>query len=226
MATSMAEKVETFFPNQRKRMLLKAAGTGPLMGSDKQRRIKLALKMALDDGKLVGMPSYIADGYNALAKEDSVLDGPKVLIELDGMNCAFFTTDKTKDSSIKIEGCMLHSFHVEREKPKKDGEAPPIFLYFTLKTNGWIPKLWTWLADNLNAEFWMQFESTSMSLNFTGPAAHDDEGEGDEEGEDEEEASSSNGLTDAEILTTPSASLSKKQRERKKELVAAQGEKK
>jgi hypothetical protein len=187
MATSNAEKIETFFPNQKKRMLLKAAGTGPVMGKDKTRRIRLALKMSLDDGKLVGMPSYIADAYNALAKDDSVMDDPKLLIELDGINVEFYATDQTKDPTIKVEGVMLHSFHVSRETVKRDGEAPPIFLYFTLKTSGWIPKLWLWLADNLNADFWMMFEGSNMTLSFVGPAKDEDE---DDSGDENEGASS------------------------------------
>jgi hypothetical protein len=220
---SNAEKVEQFFPNQKKRMLLKAAGTGPLMGADKTRRVRLALKMALDDGKVIGMPDYIAQGYQALAKADSLLDDAKILIELDGVKVAFFATDKTKEAALRIEGATLHSFVLSREKPKKDGEAAPIFLYFTLKTNGWIPDLWLWLADNLNAEFWMQFQASQMTLSYVGPAAQDSEDDEDPEGDDGEGESTAHELSDADLLTTPSNQLSKGQRERKKKLSAEKG---
>lgn len=184
------ERVQTFFPNQRKHVKVLPGGTGPGKTGD-VRYIQLALKMELSDGKLVGMPDYIGQAYAVLAKEGSLLDSPKVLVTLSGVSIALYATEKSADASLEVEECVLSKFVMTREKAKKEGEMDPIHLRFVLQTNGWVPKLWKWLGDNFQSEFWIGFGGTQMTLELIGPAAVDEE--------DEEEPAQMQ-LTEAEQL--------------------------
>lgn len=176
MHMSKTDQEELFFPRQRKKMMVRSGGTGPLKEGT-TRMIRLGLRMNLDDGKLTGMPSYIGDVYNALAKADSLMNSPNIEIELSGIKVQFFTTENTADASIEVDGCNLTKFRLFRASAKRDGEAPPIYLDFSLRTNGWVPALWTWLGDNYGAEFWMGFNSSQMSLVFIGQAPEEEEEE-------------------------------------------------
>lgn len=163
----MSDKAKTFFPGQRKKMQMIATSTSPLVDKTGGRKIRLAVKMILDDGNLKGMPDWIGDTFTLVSKDNAPTDrSPINRVQLDGVNCQIFTTDTTKESSISLENCNLSAFVLTRGKDKKNGQLSGVDLHFTIKTAGWIPELWIWIGDNLNAVFWLSFAGTQIALSF------------------------------------------------------------
>jgi len=176
MKRSSKDKVATFFPTARKECRMIANGTGPLVNKAGERRIQLSIAMNLSDGKLVGMPDWIAIPYEMVAKISNGVDKPKSLVQLDGVNVEIYTTPQTAEPTIKLDSCTLRAFVIQRAgKEKANGELADVELHFVLYSSGWVPALWKWIGDNLNATFFALFSGTQMSLSFGKPKSEDEE---------------------------------------------------
>jgi len=154
---------KTFFPNSRKEITVENIG---LLNHTSGPRIKLAVSMALDDGKQVGMPSWVGDAYDDLARLDSLASAVKFAdFELSEMTIYAHTGAETVKPAQTFISPAMTSFSVQRgEIPKKEGALHSVTLEFIAYINGSL-EAWSWLYRHFRpATFYMLFLNTQQDL--------------------------------------------------------------
>lgn len=175
MGNTNKEKIPQFFPNVLREARMNVSSTHPLLDRAKQRRIKIGIILPLS-GNPEGMPEWLGIPYEIVAKTANAVDAPKSLVELDGVNVSIFATPKSSSAAVALESCTLRAFIIRRAgKEKKSGELSDVDLYFDIYTNGWVPKMWEWIGDNLSSTFFLAFTGSQMTLSFGKPEKKPDE---------------------------------------------------
>jgi len=145
----------TFFP-QTVRRELKLRSAASLVGKNEERRIKLALTMPLTGHALVGMPGWLGEAHDAVAKS---INTATVDVSFKGMNIEVFATDQS-DRQLIMHNCQLMKFAVVRSG---ESENPDVNLLF----NAYAPfstDAWKWAGDISGYHFFARFEQTQTSL--------------------------------------------------------------
>lgn len=165
------ERAKLFFPGARKEV--RVQGITLLQSSEGEKRIKLDLLMPLDDGKQVGMPGWIGDAYDHIAKAETVEKYTKFDVELEAMSLYCHSTEDADKPMQTLFNGLLNSFSISRGKQDDDDEdLGGIGLKFTARIPS-NPKLWSWLYPYHRNSIFVRFETTQADLELEHKPAED-----------------------------------------------------
>lgn len=156
---------KTFFPNTRKEITVENIS----LQRDKSDvlKIKIAVSMSLDDGKQVGMPSWVGDHYDRLAQAECMAGSVKYPeMALEEMTVYCHTGDETKKPAQTFICPTINGFSMVRgDAPKREGGLPPVWLEFSVYINASL-EAWGWLFRHFRPNtFYMLFLNTQQDLN-------------------------------------------------------------
>lgn len=161
---------ETFFPNTRKEITVENVS----LQNDKSKvlKIKTIISMSLDDGKQVGMPTWVGDHYAQLAKEGCMAGSVKYPeMAMDEMTVYCHTGEQTTRPAQTFICPVINGFSMVRgDAPKREGGMPPVWLEFTCYVN-FSTEAWSWLARHFRpSKFYMLFLATQRNIDEPKPA--------------------------------------------------------
>jgi hypothetical protein len=157
---------QSFFP-QTVRRELKLRSATSLVGKNEERRIKFALTMPLTGGSLVGMPGWLGEAHDAVAKS---INTATVDVSFKGMNIEVFATNQS-DRQLIMHNCQLMKFAVMRSG---ESENPDVDMVF----NAYAPfstEAWKWAGDLSGYHFFARFEQTQTSLDDAADEEEEDD---------------------------------------------------
>lgn len=162
-----AELARTFFPGSRKELLIESITL--LQTRAGESRIKLGLVMPFSDGKLVGMPSWIGDSYDVIAKEDSLLTSDKWRHDLKEMTLIIYSTEDSQKPAQLAVAPLLNSFSLRRDpQDEGDEELSDVNLHFVAYI-GATTQLWSWFYLHFRKSIFVKFETTQADLPLAQP---------------------------------------------------------
>lgn len=170
MPLTAYELAKTFFPGNRKATILKQVTL--LQTKADEKRLKLLFAMPLSDGKQTGMPSWVGDSYDVMAREGSTLGFQKWTHDISEMSATIFITDTAKRPAQLATCPKLTSFSLRRGGEDKDESLAEIYLQFEAYANDSV-ELWNWSRNNHRGTVYILFETTQMELKM--PAAAEDQ---------------------------------------------------
>lgn len=162
-----AELAKTFWPGSRKELIVEAVSL--LQNRAGEQRIKIGLMMPLSDGKLVGMPSWVGDGFDHIGKEDTLETSIKFALDLKEMSMYIHTTEDTEKPAQTVFNVMLSAFTLRRD-PQDEGEEElaDVCLHFV----AYVPdntQLWAWIRTHFRKSIFVRFETTQQELPLSQP---------------------------------------------------------
>lgn len=153
---------KTFFPGTRKQLRVETIQL--LTDRADVSRIKVAFSMPLDDGKLTGMPAWIADGYEHMAKEESQESSIKFAVQLSEMSLYMHTTEDIAHAAQTLFSVTMKDFKLDRDDTdEEDDEVAEMAIYFV----AYIPgnrKVWDWLYPYNKKNVYVRFDTTQPDL--------------------------------------------------------------
>jgi hypothetical protein len=153
---------KTFFPSSRKQLLVETITL--LKNPAGETRIKLGLAMPFDDGKLVGMPSWVGTAYDSIGKEDSFETTTKFNVELSEMKLFVFTGADSEKPAQTLSNVILKTFSISRGSEAEDAEElSDVSLHFTAYVPATL-EAWGWLFRHYRQSIFVRFETTQMDL--------------------------------------------------------------
>lgn len=156
------ELAKTWWPGVRKEILIEQITLLETKAGEK--RIKLGVKMPLGDGRLVGMPSWIGDSYDVIAKEDSLLTSDKWGHTIKEMTLNIFRTDDGQKVSQLCSAPLMAAFQLKRDPQSDDDEeVSELNLHFVIYVVA-SHKLWSWLYEVRGLSIYVRFETTQKEL--------------------------------------------------------------
>lgn len=165
------ELAKTFFPSCRKLLIPKQISLLQTRGTETRKgetRIKINFAMPLDDGKQVGMPSWVGDEYDTMAREGSMLTYKKWGHEITEMTTTFYTADDSPKPSL-VAPCPLFQAFTMQRSGAKDDDLPGINLHFEVYMND-STEAWSWFRRNYRQATYGLFQTTQMELPVTSSA--------------------------------------------------------
>jgi hypothetical protein len=156
------ERAKMFFPQTRKELHVQDISL--LETAAGEKRIRLELIMPFGDEKLVGMPSYIGDEYDHLAKEESVARYSTLNLKFEAMSFFVYTTEDHDKVAQTLYNVHMASFTMNREKQKEGSDVlSDVYMKFValVPSN---PKLWGWLYPYHRNSIFVRFESTQAEI--------------------------------------------------------------
>lgn len=154
------ELAKTFFPETRKELLVQNI---LLLDFKDTKRIKLGVSMPLADRKVVGMPTWIGDSFDVMAREGSLLTTDKFGHDIKEMTLTIFPTDDSPKPVQLATAPLLTAFSLRRGSDEDDGELGEPTLHFTIYISATI-KLWNWLYGVHRQSIYVRFETTQAEL--------------------------------------------------------------
>jgi hypothetical protein len=153
---------KTFFPGTRKEVLVESISL--LMTRAGEKRIKVTFSMPLGDQKLVGMPTWLGDSYDVIAREDSMLAADKWSHDIKEMVLTIYPTEDGQKPSLVVKSPLMSAFTLRRD-PQTEGsdELSDVNLHFFAYIDASIGN-WDWLYKNFRASAFMKFETTQAEL--------------------------------------------------------------
>lgn len=183
----------TFFPSQRKELTLISHQQYKRVDPKKPDahirawRLEVAMEFQSSGKNLSSMPSWVADAYVQLQKDESYQR--RVIFTKDtimpGITFEIFQAPDSNDRAHLLVGCELSRFRMER-LGKVD--APTYELRFRIDAPS-LEKFSTWLESHFESTFFGSFVQGQIELDFeAGPAeTADDDDELDMEDDEEED---------------------------------------
>jgi hypothetical protein len=163
-----AELAKCFFPSVRKELIIEAVSL--LQNRAGEQRIKVGLVMPLSDGKLVGMPSWVGDGFDHIGKEDTLETAIKYALDLKEMSMFIHSTEDTPKPTHTIFNVMLTAFSLRRDpQDESEEELPDVALHFAAYVPDSTP-FWAWLQKHFRKSIFVRFETTQQELPLSQPA--------------------------------------------------------
>jgi len=153
---------ETFFAeNTRRECILVGAST---LNRDEEKRVKLSLRIPLSGQSLLGMPDWLGDAHDAVARTvtSATLD-----VSYKGMNINIFATDQSPERELQIAAAALGKFNVARSG---SGENPDVDLHF-VAIAPFNTRFWKWAGDMTGYHFFAKFEAAQRELTVDKPTA-------------------------------------------------------
>lgn len=160
MSLTPYELAKTFFPGCRKANILKQVTL--LQTKADEKRQKILFSMPLGDGKQVGMPSWLGDGYDTMVREGSTLKFIKWDHDISEMSMTIFATDDGKRPTMMVVCPKLTSFTLRRGT-EDDENLAEVYLQFEIYAND-SAELWNWARLNHRHTTYCLFETTQMEL--------------------------------------------------------------
>jgi len=162
MPTSDYELAKGFFPGSRKEVIIQTITL--LETKVGEKRIKLGVVMPLGDGKLVGMPSWLGDSYDVIAKEDSLLTTDKWGHTIKEMTLNVFRADDAPKVAQLIAAPLMAAFQLKRDpQGDEEEEVSEVNLHFVIYITA-SHKLWSWLYEVRGTSVYIRFETTQKDL--------------------------------------------------------------
>lgn len=155
----------TFFAeNTRRECILVGAST---LNREEEKRVKLALRIPLTGQTLQGMPAWMGDAHDAVARTvtSATLD-----VSYKGMNINVFSTDQAADRELQIPSATLGKFNVSRSG---DSENPDVDLNF-VAIAPFNTRFWKWAGDMTGYHFFVKFEAAQRELGVAASPAKAD----------------------------------------------------
>lgn len=162
-------KVKDFFGENRREFRLNSYNT--LMTSAEEKRLKLAVEMPLSNQPLVAIPTWVANPFTEMEKDDSLTTRCNIDVMLEGMTVDVFPTDKAKRRQLTTTGVMLQGFHLVTTGEEEKKET---MLNLTIYMPGSI-ELRDWCWEMLHKTFWAAFEYSQSELDFSDTEEEDGE---------------------------------------------------
>jgi hypothetical protein len=157
-----AELAKLFFPNTRKEILVQ--GISLLQSAEGEKRVRLELVMPFGDGKVIGMPSYIGDVYDHIAKAETVERFSKLDLDFEAMSLFIYSTEDHDKTAQILYNAHMTGFTMTREKQKEGAEElSEVFLKFVVLAPS-NPKLWSWLYPYHRGTMFVRFEPTQSDV--------------------------------------------------------------
>jgi hypothetical protein len=175
------QKQTTFFPTSRRELMLTRYELLATAGGEKRSKLTVEMpNLAAQDFK--GMPEWIANPFQEMAKEGSLTARTALEAMCEGMTMDLFETPKAKRRSQFSTGTMLTSFALVATG---EGEKREISLTFAIYVPANI-QLHQWAWDHIHYAFFADFEYSQTEMDFDGA-----EKDGEEESEAEPVAAAS-----------------------------------
>jgi hypothetical protein len=153
---------KTFFPGVRKQLRVETISL--LTDRADINRIKVPFSMPLNDGKLTGIPAWLAEGYEHMAKEESQESSIKFAVQLSEMSLYLHTTEDIQHAAQTLFSVSLKDFKLEREETdEEDEELPELALAFVAIIPG-NRKVWDWLYPYNKKNVYVRFDTTQPDL--------------------------------------------------------------
>lgn len=173
---------QTFFTKGRNRgndREVKLQTATLLVGKEptKAKRIRTKFLMVLSGKKTAGMPDWLAQAYEFVAKSHDTVT-PEV--QLSGFDVTFSADHLFGDRVVLAPKCQLRGFEITEIG---DSENPDVALLFSLYAP-FSDKLWRWCGQMGGEEFWARFEQVDDAEQ---EEEEEEEPEGDSEDEEEPE---------------------------------------
>lgn len=176
--------MDQFFP----KTLRKLALHKPILkrNAQNEKRIKIDFIMPLDGENIVGIPDYVAGGFEAVSKNAGGVIEADLGTELANVSIDFYDTETNANPSNiiqSIEGAQIVGLKVKRSVSEGDVPKDDVSLYFSVQVTG-STKLWNWTYPYAGATLWAKFDTTQATLSDA--KAEEDEPEGEEESTDKQ----------------------------------------
>lgn len=156
----------SFFPGAVRGVIL-----GPpsmLLGANKSRRIRIAVKMPLTGPNILGMPDWLGEALTAVSKHFTEVD-PQ-LKELIDVSISFSDKEPKEElfenPSAKAPSSELRGFKVLRVG---ESENPDVELQFMLYCSFARP-FWVWAGEKAGEQVHMFFPATKTGIHVAAPA--------------------------------------------------------
>ncbi len=163
-------KENSLFNGHRRKMKLKG---GVLVFLDPQGNLhsRLQVSLPLLNESVLGMPDFISSCYASMQKEASAERGTDYDRYMQGMSMAFFNGDKGKTKQLRLTGCELDKFSIQRSG---QGESTDISLHFQIDVLG-NKELYDFMWEHHNAPVHVEFDYNQNDIRF--PENDEDESE-------------------------------------------------
>lgn len=149
-----------FFPGTARHEVF-VANYSPLKSRGGEQRKKLLFRMPLGpEQSLAGMPSWVGDAYNSVAKDDSLSDRVNMTPELKGMTVELYSTADIPHRSLLLTRCTIKGLHVTRTGV---GDKATFALFFTAYTPNGLA-LHQWLNDHYEMSTFATFDVDQSAL--------------------------------------------------------------
>lgn len=156
-----AELAKAFWPGSRKELFIESV---TLQLRSNLQHVKVGLMMPLSDGKLVGMPGWVGEGFDHIGKEDSLETSIKYTLELHEMSMYIHSTEDTPKPAQTVFNVALTAFSLRRdEQDEKDDDLSDVNLHFV----SYIPdtaEFWGWIRKYYRKSIFVRFETTQQDL--------------------------------------------------------------
>jgi hypothetical protein len=155
------ELARTFWPGSRKELFIESV---VLQMRSNLQHVKVGLMMPLSDGKLVGMPSWVGEGFDHIGKQDTLESSIKYTLELKEMSLYIHSTEDTPKASQTVFNVFLTAFSLRRdEQDENNDEVSDVNLHFV----SYIPftaEFWAWIGRHYRKTIFVRFETTQAEL--------------------------------------------------------------
>jgi hypothetical protein len=173
--------VDTFFRGYRRVTIIDGATI--LCNSAGEKRLKLSMKLPLSGDQLVGMPSWVGEPFNAIAKPEFAGKHWASEMELDPMLLHVFMMPQSEKEAFTLESVRMTNFKIEHDA---EDEHPNLILSFT----AYIPrtgKVLKFADDNFGSSLFIRYEAAQQSLLDDNPNVQPiDEPKREEDGRDDD----------------------------------------
>lgn len=145
-----------------------------------ERRVKINMRIAISNHSMVGMPSWVSQGHEVVARDKSFYT--KAIckdVRMEGMSIDFFSTDTVKRKNRTLNGCTMDKFSVERVgKDDKCQTFLNMIVYCPCSLD-----IIQWCYETQGATVFAEFDTTQAEFSYKGDA---DEDESDDDSEQED----------------------------------------
>lgn len=156
------ELARCFFPSTRKELVVSAVSL--LQNRAGEQRIKIGLMMPLNDGRLVGLPTWIGEGYDHIGKEDTLETAIKYALDLKEMSLYAYTTPESDKPAQTVFNVTLTQFSLRRDPQDEEADdLADVALHFS----AYVPdntQFWSWVRTHFRKSIFVRFETTQAEL--------------------------------------------------------------
>jgi hypothetical protein len=150
--------VDTFFRGHRRETIIDGAAI--LCNPAGEKRLKLSMRIPLSGDQLVGMPTWVSEPFDDIAKPEFAVKSVASSMELDPMILRVFALPDSEKELIVYDGVRMCGFKIERDT---QDEHPVIVLTFT----AYLPRTGKFLKfadDYFTSSVFIRYEAAQQSL--------------------------------------------------------------
>lgn len=152
----------------------------------KSKRIKIRIQMLISGQKMTGVPEWLVNAYDFVAKNHDTVTPD---VKFNGFDINFSTQQLFGEQSVNAVKCQMKSFVVSEIGDSENPDVALSFLVYSSFSTG----LWNWLGQMGGEEVWAKFvqteEAESESLELVSESNQDADDDPSEDDGDELEGS-------------------------------------